>query len=94
MARDWNTTLHLAYLDGELNSVSIHEGTVTEVAHGVIKSNHRQFVSSSRTYLLGERDWPVSLVFEAEMDPETTKNRWRHEFRSPDDAWPTTGDPS
>jgi len=85
----WRQTLHLGYCREELTHVAIHDGTVTDVAKRIIERHAPGAVLESRMYPLGERDWPVRLVYSAVVTLDGEDIAWRHEFRRPDEPWPT-----
>lgn len=85
----WRKTIHLGYCRDELIHVAIHDGTVTEVAKRIIERHAPDAVLESRTSLLGERDWPLRLVYSALVTLDAGDFAWRHEFRRPDEPWPT-----
>lgn len=82
----WRKTLHLTFLDGRLNGAAVCEGTVSDVARRTMLRHHPDATLVSRTFPLGESDWPVELVYEAPASHGFTT--WRHVFRRPDEPWP------
>ena len=90
----WTTTIHLAYINGDLSSATVVEGTVSDVARRTMMRHHPDAKLVSRTYPLGESVWPTRLVYNADVTlDDGYVGHWRHEFRRADEPWPIV-DPS
>lgn len=92
MTDRWNQTIHATFIDGALSQIAICDGSVTEVAEGTmaeVATHHDDVKRVSRTFPIGEVDWPVELVYEHTVTLEDgVHHQWRHLFRRPDEPWP------
>jgi hypothetical protein len=94
------TTIHIAFINGDLNHVGIHDGDVDEVARSVM-GKAASFDGTTTERLggnyTGPGGQPIELAYRAVVTlPDGYSAEWRHMFRRPDLPWPTlaTRDPS
>lgn len=87
-------TVHVAFINGGLNHVGIHEGAVSDVARAVMAKadsfDSTQVSTQVGGNYTGADGQPVELRYRATVTLEDGFSaEWLHVFRRPDEPWPT-----